>query len=272
MSDESDLAVSAGPETVSQPEVTEAPKGTEGQTEGPAAADTPEGEDAEKSEAAKRREREKALKERLRKEAEEAKAAADQAEQRRLKVIQAGESSKPPLETEFSDYADYVAAKAVWRAKQETIQSQAQDLEAEAEANRRKVEQFTQQEQALIDQQWAAQAKEAAARYADFEQVAFTAPISDDVAALIKQSDRGADVAYYLGQNRALAMEISKLPVIEAARMIGRLEASLSTPSPRVTPQTPEPISPVRGKSQAVPNPDKMSMAEYIAARKAGKL
>ncbi len=272
MSDESDLAVSAGPETVSQPEVTEAPQGTEGQTEGQAAAETPEGEEAEKSETAKRKEREKAHKAKLRQEAEEARAAFERAEQRRLKIIEAGKSEKPPAEGEFTDYAEYVAARAVWTAEQRTTQRQAQELEAEAEQYRQQAEAVQLQEQALIDHQWNLQMQDAKVRYADFDQVALYAPISDKVAQLIKQSDRGADVAYHLGQHKALAIEVSKMPLVEAARVIGRLEASLPFAAPRVTPQTPEPITPVRGKSQTVYNADKMNMAEYIAARKAGKI
>lgn len=277
MSDESDLAVSAGPETVSQPEVTEAPQGTEGQTEGQAAAETPEGEEAEKSEAAKRREREKAHKERLRKEAEEAKAAADRAEQRRLKIIEAGKSEKPPVESEFSDYAEFVAAKAVWTAEQRTTQRLTQELEAEASEARKQAEIIEAAERQLVNQSWAERVNEAKQRYADFDQVALApdVPITPQIADMLKQTDRGPDVAYWLGMNKDVAKELSllaKMSPMQAAMKLGRIEASLSAPTPRMTPQTPEPIVPVRGKAQPVYNADKMSMAEYIAARKAGKI
>ncbi len=278
MSDESDLAVSAGPETVSQPEVTEAPKGTtEGQTDGLAAADTPEGEDAEKSEAAKRREREKAHKERLRKEADEAKAAAERAEQRRLKIIEAGKSEKPPAESDFSDYAEFVAAKAVWTAEQRATQRQAQEFEAEAQEARKQAEIIEAAERQLVNQSWAEKVNDAKTRYADFEQVALApdVPITPQIADMLKHSDKGPDLAYFLGMNKATAAELaalSKTSPMQAAFALGRLEAVLSAPAPRMTSQTPEPIAPVRGKAQVAVNPDKMSMAEYIAARKAGKI
>lgn len=278
MSEESDLAVTAGPETVSQPEVTEAPQGEEqGQTDGLAAADTPEGEEADKSEAAKRREREKAHKARLRQEAEEAKAAADRAEQRRLKIIEAGKSEKPPVESEFSDYAEFVAAKAVWTAEQRTNQRQAEQFEAEAQEARKQAEIIEAAEKHLVNQAWAERVTEAKGRYADFEQVALApdVPITPQIAELLKQSDKGPDLAYWLGMNKARAAEIatlSKTQPVLAAMHLGRLEASLSAPTPRTTPQAPEPIAPVRGKAQAVPNADRMSMAEYVAARKAGKI
>lgn len=278
MSDESDLAVSAGPETVSQPQVTEAPQGTtEGPTEGQAAADAPEGEEAEKSEAAKRREREKAHKERLRKEADDAKAAADRAEQRRLKIIEAGKNEKPPVESEFSDYAEFVAAKAVWTAEQRANQRQAQEFEAEAQDARKQAEIIEAAERQLVNQSWAEKVNEAKTRYTDFEQVALAqdVPITPQIAEMLKQSDKGPDMAYFLGMNKAAAAELaalSKTSPMLAAMALGRLEASLTAPTPRMTSQTPDPIAPVRGKAQASLNPDKMSMDEYIAARKAGKL
>jgi DNA repair exonuclease SbcCD ATPase subunit len=274
MSDESDLAVSAGPEPVSQPEVTEAPQGTEGQTDGQAAESD---EEAEKSEAAKRREREKAYKANLRKEAEEAKAAADRAEQRRLKIIQAGANEKPPVESEFSDYAEFVAAKAVWTAEQRTTQRHAQELEAEAQDARKQAETIEAAERQLVNQSWSERVTEAKSRYADFEQVALApdVPITPAIADMLKHSEKGPDLAYFLGMNKAAAAELaalSKTSPMQAAWALGRLEASISAPSPRMTSQTPEPIAPVRGKAQASVNPDKMSMAEYIAARKAGKI
>ena len=277
MSDESDLAVSAGPEPVSQPEVTAAPQGTEGQTEGQTAAETPEGEEAEKSEAAKRREREKAHKANLRKEAEEAKAAAERAEQRRLKIMEAGKSEKPPVESEFSDYAEYVVAKTLWAAEQRSTERQAQELETEAQQARQQAEIIEAAERQLVNQSWSEKVKEAATRYADFEQVALApdVPITPQIAEMLKHSDKGPDLAYWLGMNKAAAAELaalSKTSPMQVAWHLGRLEASLTAPAPRMSSQTPEPIAPVRGKSQPVYNPDKMSMSDYIAARKAGKL
>jgi predicted nucleic acid-binding protein len=274
MSDESDLAASAGPETVSTPAVE--PQ-VEGPTDGQAAVETPESEEAEKSEAAKRREREKAHKERLRKEADEAKAAAERADQRRMKVIEAGRNEKPPVEGEFTDYADYVAAKAVWTAEQRTTQRQAQALEAEAQEARQQAQTIEAAEQQIVNQAWSERITEAKGRYADFEQVALApdVPITPEIAGMLKQSDKGPDLAYWLGMNRAAAAELaalSKTQPMQAAYHLGRLEASLSAPSPRTTSQAPEPIAPVRGNAQASLNPEKMSMAEYAAARKSGKL
>lgn len=274
MSDESDLAVSAGPETVSTPAVE--PQ-VEGPTDGQAAVEAPESEETEKSEAAKRREREKAHKERLRKEADEAKAAAERADQRRLKIIEAGKSEKPPAESDFTDYADYVAAKAVHAAERRTEQRQADALEAEASEARQKAQHIEAAEQQIVNQAWSERITEAKSRYTDFEQVALApdVPITPAIADMLKQSDKGPDMAYWLGMNKAAAAELatlSKTQPMQAAYHLGRLEASLSAPAPRTSPTTPEPIAPVRGNARASLNPDNMSMDEYAAARRAGKL
>jgi hypothetical protein len=59
---------------------------------------------------------------------------------------------------------------------------------------------------------------------------------------------------------------------VEAARAIGRIEATLNAPKPRTETQTPAPIAPVRGSARATPAPDAMSYEEYRAARMSGKL
>ena len=56
---------------------------------------------------------------------------------------------------------------------------------------------------------------------------------------LILTSDVGADVAYHLGQNRALAAQIAEMNPVEAARAIGRIEASIVAPKPRTETKAP---------------------------------
>ena len=272
MSDESDLAAPAGPETVSTPAVT--PQ-VEGPTDGQAAVETPEGEEAEKSESAKRRERDKAHKAQLRKDADEAKALAERADQRRLKVIEAGKSEKAPAEAEFTDYADYVAAKAVWTAEQRTTLRQAQALEVEAQEARQQAQNIEAAEQQIVNQSWAEKVSEAKGRYADFDQVALAqdVPITPQIAEMLKQSDKGPDLAYWLGMNRAAAAELaalSKSQPMQAAYHLGRLEASLSAPAPRTTSQAPEPITPTKGGGAPVKDPNTMGYLAFKRHREAG--
>lgn len=270
MEDESAAALVAAPEPV----VTEAPKGeeTEGQTEGQAAEGQPEEE--RKSEAAKRREREKAAKARIIAERDEAQAKLRELEQRREKVLQAAKAQKEPTEADYPDPFDLQTARMLWGVEQKLVTRDVSLVDEAAEAVKSQVKTLQQQEDEIIQQSWAAQVEEAKTRYADFEKVAFYAPISDEVAKMVAKSDVAADVVYYLGQNHAIAREVSAMNPVDAARMIGRLEAEVTRnkPAPRTETKAPDPISPVRGSAGASLNPDKMSMQDYIAARRAGKI
>jgi len=92
-------------------------------------------------------------------------------------------------------------------------------------------------------------------RYPDFEAVVKdpTLPINDAMADYIQDSEHGPDVAYYLGKNRAKALEISQMKPMAAAKELVRIEAELAS-KPRVSlSKAPEPITPVstRGKASS---------------------
>lgn len=62
----------------------------------------------------------------------------------------------------------------------------------------------------------------------DYESVAYYAPISNEVAELVKESESGPELAYYLGKNPEIAQTLSQLPERAAAREIGKIEARLA--------------------------------------------
>lgn len=261
---------------VETPEAVNEDDQTGGQDESQTAEADPDGdaEDKKRESSKERRERDKAYKQRLRDELEAERDRAEKAEARRAKILQAGGQEKPPAEGDFADYAEYVAAKAVWALGKSNKEQAASDAGMEAEAARSRAKQIQAAERQIVDQSWQQQVVEARAKYADFDQVALdnSVPITPAVADLIKTSDAAADVAYHLGRNKALAAEIAKLPPIEAARAIGRIEASLTAPKPRTSTNAPQPINPVKGNATGTKDPEKMSMAEYIAGRRAGKI
>lgn len=269
MTEESAAAFEAAPEPV-----VEAPEGEqpEGQTDGLAA----EGAEPEekKSDAAKRREREKAYRARLQSEHAEALAKAEQAEARKRAIVEAGRKEAAPRENDFPDPIEFAAAKAIWGAEQRHREREANGAGEAAEAAKREAQEIQQRERAVIAEAWTAQVADAKTRYVDFEAVALSqdVPVTQAMGEIIATSDVGADVLYHLGQNRALAAQIARLNPVEAARAIGRLEASIQQPKPRTETQAPTPISPVRGSASASLNPDKLSMEDYIAARRAGKI
>ena len=267
-------------EAVASQEASEATENTKGQVESQPAeeaeGDAPDATEEEKSESAKRRERRKAQMDRLRKEAEEAKVKAREVEQRLEKVRQRAEQSNtPPKESDFQDYNEYLVALGAYQAAKQFDNRTIQDIEEQTKAEQDRLKQIEQQAMRELAQGWADQVADAKTRYADYEKVAYTAPISDRVANWIAQSDMGADVAYYLGMNRDAAVAISQMAEfnpIEAARELGRIEARLSLPKPNMRPSAPDPVSPVKPKPSGMKDPRKMSFEEYREARKTGKI
>lgn len=92
--------------------------------------------------------------------------------------------------------------------------------------------------------------------HSDFDQVVRTDPneggpaISAYMMEVIKESDIGPEVAYYLGKNVAESHRIFALSPLQQAKELGRIEASLSsgnTPPARRTSSAPDPIKPVAG-------------------------
>ena len=264
MDEESALATEAGPETMADEALD-----TEGQVAGQTAP--PEGEE-KKTATQERRERDKAHRDRIRAERDAAISEAETAKARHDRILNAGKDEKPPQEQDYQDPLEYVAAKAVWSAGQQLTQREAREIGEAEEAARKRADTFGQQEQALIEQSWASHVSEAKARYTDFDAVALAreVPVSGDMARLIQTSEVGADVLYHLGQNKALSAEIAGMNPMDAARAIGRLEATIAAPRPRTSTNAPAPISPVKGSGTAMKDPAKMSFAEFKAYRESG--
>lgn len=274
MTDESAAAVSAAPEAVSaEPQVTE----TEGQIEEGQAADSPEesGEAEKKSRAAERRERHKAHIAQVKAERDAALAKVQEAEARRQKLLTAAQMDAEPTERDFPDPLELAAAKASWKMDQKRTDRSAQEAETEATEAKRQAEALSARERQVYLDAFDEQAKEAATRYADFDAVVKRKgvfPVGNPLPDLIMTSDLAADLAYAVARDQALHDELVKLPPVEMARRLGRIEASLTAPKPRTETQAPAPIAPVRGSARAAPNADAMSYEEYRQARMSGKL
>lgn len=277
MTDEVQAAEEAAPEVVqTEVEQTEAPEAadsTEGQVETPPAeGETPE----DKISASKaRRERRKAEMARLKAETQEyqAEIARLQGELERRKNA---ERTPPPQIEDFSDHDEYVAALSAYKAAELMDNRQLAELEREAQERQSKAEELAQRQVQEARENWAAQADEARTRYADFDAVvtAPDVPITENMATLLGMSDVGADVAYYLGTHKEQARALAQMPVPELMGAMRMLEqfVSVQTPRPRTQTQAPDPVKPVKPKATAAKKVEEMSMAEYMAARKAGKI
>lgn len=259
----------AAPEGVSQETTSEVTENTQGQDATPPA----EVETPEKTASKERRERRKAHEQKLREDAARAKSEADALRQRVARMNAA--KGEPPKESDFGDSIEYVATKAAYNAREMVARQEAALIDADVKAFEAQAEAAEKARQGQLLESYREQAQEAKERYADFDQVVAVAMnptiVSQDLSLLVLESDRSADIAYHLGKNPALALQLSQMPPIMAARELGRLEAALSVPAPKTQSNAPAPINPVTGKgATAAKSPDQMSLAEFAAWRAAG--
>lgn len=275
--EDQETAPEAEAEAVVSEETSEATENTKGQTD----EDQPaEGEDGdkpdteEKSPAKARRERRKAEMARLKQEAREASEKYNKAQVRLQKIEDAARSFQPPKESDFTDYNEYLMALAAHKTTAALDERQKREINEETETHKASMDALKKQAQQEAAENWQSQVAEAKARYADFDTVALDprVPINDDMAGIIATSDVAADVAYWLGLHRQEAAKIAQMEPLEMARTLGQIEARVSLPKPKTQTEAPDPITPVRPRSGATKDPSKMSMEEYKAARKAGKI
>lgn len=93
--------------------------------------------------------------------------------------------------------------------------------------------------------------------------------ITEVMAETIKDSENGPAIAYHLGKNPKLAASISRLPPLQQAREIGRIEAALANKPavPKVS-AAPAPAPKIEGgDSKTEKNPVEMSPAEFAKWR-----
>lgn len=117
---------------------------------------------------------------------------------------------------------------------------------------------------------------EFAKKVPDYFEIAHYAPITDSIAEIVMESEMSAELAYHLGKNRQVALNLARLPPLQQAREIGRIEAKLAAkPTPAATSAAPPPAPKLGGASDAgagnakpdSPDSDKLSDAEWTRRR-----
>lgn len=159
------------------------------------------------------------------------------------------DSGKP----KFATYEDFVEALSDWKAEGRVAAFKAESEKAAKDAEVAK-------QNKAVEEGWMKRVDEAKAKHEDFVEVAFAAdlPIKPGSVAdaVILESELGAELLYYFGQNRPELERINALPMMQQAREIFRLEASLQgepaaqAPAKPVT-RAPKPAAVVGGKATA---------------------
>lgn len=139
-------------------------------------------------------------------------------------------------------------------------------------------ETFRQEQAQLTEQQraesWAERQAAFAAKTPDYEEKAYYAPISKEVAQIVMDLENGPAVAYYLGEHPDEARVISRMSERQAAVAIGRIEAKLSAPAAAPPPKpavskAPPPAPQIEAVEPAVQkDPSQMTDAEFAKWRK----
>lgn len=160
-------------------------------------------------------------------------------------VVQVAEqpaaTPKPILEN-FHDYDAYVEALTDWKIEQkEQVNRQAYTQQQRQERMTQTVKSFEIKVVQTVD------------ALPDFEEVARDPAMRRIFSAMphitdaIMESERGPEIAYYLGKNRQKAIELAQMHPMKAAIELGKIEARLLTPDTKKVSQAPEPINTIGG-------------------------
>jgi hypothetical protein len=173
-------------------------------------------------------------------------------------------------------YEDYDSEEAYIDALTD-YKVQARLQQAETERERRERERQERQEQQKTQKALQTKLAEGAQKYDDFEDVVYddSVPINQHMVEALADSDYAADIAYHLGSNPKEAQRIAQMTATKAAREIGRLESRFARPQQQQTQQTkaPEPTKRIRGGGDtAKKDPEKMTVDEWMEARRKGKI
>lgn len=165
--------------------------------------------------------------------------------------------SSEPKREDFDDYEAWLEAKATYVAVK-ALDARLQQQEAKRE---QETKQSEQQKQVAA---WNAKLAEARSKLPDFDDVtAADVPITPSMSSAIMDSDKGAEVAYYLAKNPAEAARIAALSPIGQVREIGKLEDRVSA-KPVKPSSAPDPIKPVGARSSGGdPLSDKLPMDQW---------
>jgi hypothetical protein len=169
--------------------------------------------------------------------------------------------------SQYDDPDDALAA----RTAQKVRESFAGDYEQQAQRHTARADQ-------AVVEAWSAIKDDARERMPDFDSVVTdTTPIHARAAPFIVESDKAAEIAYYLGKNieaaRDLYNEFERNPA-RALIKLGQIEANVSKPSPKAHSSAPKP-APILSGSSSPPafDPKSAGVSEMQALlKKAGIL
>lgn len=146
-----------------------------------------------------------------------------------------------PKRDQFANDEEYVEAVATFKA-QEIVKAERENFEKTSREQRQR------QHQEQVHRTFAERQEAARDKYEDFDEVAYnpSVPITPAMAQVIQESEDGAEIAYFLGQNIKEADRIARMSPLLQARELGRIGDKLaSAPPPAKPTSAPAPITPI---------------------------
>lgn len=176
---------------------------------------------------------------------------------------------KSPNQEDFDDYKKYQDAHSKYVQDLVDYRTTQKIRSWETELTQRSAQVQYQQKMSSLQERL----NEGFQKFGDFEEVALseTVPINNLIVEVLSESESPADVAYYLGKNRAEAIQISRMTPVGAARAIARIEMALkqnpfpttpNNPLRKVT-NAPPPPKPVGSFNSVGKDLEKMSQKEF---------
>jgi hypothetical protein len=194
------------------------------------------------------------------------------ATEKKAESVQDGPPTEPTME-QFQDGEGNVDYDAYERAQKRHIVDLAK-FELKQETEKARTVETQRQTIAQIEGNWSKQMEGAVAKYPDFTAVVSNPDFrqTNEVAQIIKASQMGADVAYYLATHLDESNKMNTLHPIQVAMEIGRIEAKLAAkPAPepiKTISAAPEPVTTVHAAAQPVNfDPETASMEDYYTHR-----
>lgn len=191
--------------------------------------------------------------------------AAELQEYIRQQQQQPQQAEMPKMSDYDHDEGLYQQAVQAWNQQQWDTHQKQQQAAMQAQAQQARAMQEHQKLQAKI--------AEGTAKYPDF-----AAKINDpslpnlgevNPAAFqaVMGSPVGVDVAYYLAEHPSEVYSLASMDPVSAVREIVRLEQMVTAKAPPATHVAPKPPTRVKGNSEAVKDPSKMSTTEWMEWR-----
>ena len=130
--------------------------------------------------------------------------------------------AKAPNRDDFEDYESYLIALTDHRVEQKVAEREATRAQKENQVR-------AEREYKALEREWNKREEAVVAKYEDYQDVAYADDhmVSPAMAGVIKASEIGPEIAYYLGKHPSESDEIADLSPAQAALAIGRIEERL---------------------------------------------